>query len=171
MSDEDLSVIWRGFEARLERLEDLVRELDSVVRGSRRNKDPGIVAEQDRMDELLIRLNAVIFQDSTGKHGLAHDVEVLMGRQVGEDRRSEFRWKYWAPTFLAILSLTVTALMNLDKIKANLPKYHPGPLEAKIDRAKRPRGKKIIKIRIVPPPTLPPENPPSEPLKESQPKN
>lgn len=152
MSEED--VIWRGLEARLERLEDIVKDLDETVRGSRRTKDPGLVADQDRMDHELRKLNAVVFTDSTGKHGLAHDVDVLMGRQAGVDRRSEFRWKYWAPTFLALLALVVTMLTNLDKIKSNLPKYHPGPLEAQIDQAKRPRGKKLVRYRRV-------QNPPS----------
>jgi len=167
MSDEDFNVIWRGFEARLERLEDLVKELDQTVRGSRRTKDPGLIAEADRFDHELRRLNAVVFTDATDTHGLVHDVNVLMGRQVGSDRRSEFRWKYWMPTMLAILAMILTILVNLDKIKANLPKYHPSPLEKKIDRAKHPRGRKIVKIRVIPPPMPPQESPASQSTKES----
>lgn len=155
MGDDE--VIWRGFEARLERLEDIVKDLDETVRGSRRTKDPGLVAEQDRMAYDLRKLNAVVFTDSTGKHGVAHDVDVLMGRQAGVDRRSEFRWKYWMPTLLSLLALAVTFLANLDKIRQNLPSYHPGPLEQKIDQAKHPKGKILYRVHHVQ------EKAPSEP--------
>lgn len=147
MQNEEENVIWRGFEARIERLENLVQALNDVIEGNRHRRIIGLASEQDRMDLELRKLNAVVFTDSTGKHGLAHDVDVLMGRQAGADRRSEFRWKYWAPTLLALLALTTTILTNLDKIKANLPLYHPGPLEAKIDQAKHPKGKVIYRIR------------------------
>ena len=147
--DDEENALWRGFEARLERLEDIIRELDEILRGDRRRKIVGLLADQDRMDLELRKLNAVVFTDSTGKHGLAHDVDVLMGRQAGVDRRSEFRWKYWMPTVLALLALAATILTNLDKIKANLPQYHPAPLEAKIDQARHPKGKTLYRVRRV----------------------
>ncbi len=161
MTDEDFNVIWRGLEARLERLEDTVKDLDEAIRGSRRTKDPGLVAEQDRIDLIVRKLSAVVFTDSTGKHGLAHDVDVLMGRQVGADRRSEFRWKYWIPTLLAILAMVLTFLTNLDQIKQNWPHLHLSPLEKKIEKAKHPKGRKIVKIRVIGAPMPSPVNPPS----------
>ncbi len=148
MNDED-QPIWRGFEARLERLEDLVRDLDESLRGDRRHRIIGLLGEHSKLEELVTKLNAVVFMDSTGKHGLAHDVDVLMGRQSGADRRSEFRWKYWIPTLLALLAMAVTILTNLDKIRQNLPTDHPGPLEKKIEQARHPRGKKIYRTRII----------------------
>lgn len=147
--NEDDNVIWRGFEARIERLEDIVQDLDASLRGDRRQKIIGLLADWDRHDSELRRLNAVVFTDSTGKHGLAHDIDVLMGRQAGADRRSEFRWKYWIPTLLALLAMAVTILTNLDQIKKNLPKDHPGPLERQIEEAKHPKGRRIVRIRHV----------------------
>lgn len=160
--NEEENALWRGFEARLERLEHKVQELLDIVHGNRYKKIVGLESDVDRMDSDIRKLNAVMFMDSTGKHGVAHDVEVLMGRQAGVDRRSEFRWKYWMPTLLALLALTVTVLTNLEKIRSNFPKYHPGPLELKIDQAKHPKGKKIVRYRTVPVP--------SEDTEESPPK-
>lgn len=162
MNEEDNS-LWRGFEARLERLEDIVRDLDESLRGDRRRRLIGLLAEHSKLEDSVTKLNAVVFMDSTGKHGLAHDVDVLMGRQTGADRRSEFRWKYWIPTLLALLAMTVTVLTNLDKIKKNLPVDHPGPLEKKIEQAKHPRGKKIYHLRVTShPPEPSQEKAPSE---------
>ncbi len=148
--NEDENALWRGFEARIERLEDIVRELDEVLRGDRRKRIIGLLPEYDRMDSEVRKLNAIIFMDSTGKHGLAHDVDVLMGRQTGADRRSEFRWKYWVPTLLAVLALVVTILTNWTQIKEDFPKDHPAPLEQAIEKAKRPKGKKIVRYHSVP---------------------
>ncbi len=159
MNEED-NPLWRGLDARLERLEDLVHDLDESLRGDRRRRIVGLLAEHTRIEDLVTKLNAVVFMDSTGKHGLAHDVDVLMGRQTGADRRSEFRWKYWIPTLLAILAMTVTILTNLDKIRQNLPTDHPGPLEKKIEQARHPRGKKIFRTRII-------SEEPSEPTKDT----
>ncbi len=148
--NEEENALWRGFEARLERLEDMVREFDELLRGDRRRKVVGLLADQDRMDAELRKLNAVVFTDSTGKHGVAHDVDVLMGRQAGVDRRSEFRWKYWIPTLLAVLAMATTILTNLDKILQNLPKPKLSPLEEKIEKAKHPKGKTLYRVHHVP---------------------
>lgn len=162
--NEDENVIWRGFEARIERLENLVQELNDVVEGNRHRRIIGLAPEQDRMDLELRKLNAVVFTDSTGKHGLAHDVDVLMGRQVGADRRSEFRWKYWIPTILSVLALVVTILTQWGQIKGNFPKDHPGPLEQEIEKAKHPKGKTIYRVHRVQ------AEVPSEPTEETPPK-
>jgi hypothetical protein len=162
--DNEENALWRGFEARIERLEDMVRELDEALRGSRHKRVIGLLPEYDRMDSEVRKLNAIIFMDSTGKHGLAHDVDVLMGRQAGVDRRSEFRWKYWIPTLLAVLAMIVTVLTNLGKIKENFPKYHPAPLEKAIDQAKHPKGKTLYRVRRVQEKVL------SDDTKESLPK-
>lgn len=164
MNDEE-HPIWRGFEARIERLEDVVHDLDEMLRGDRHRKIIGLLAEQDRMDADLRKINAVVFTDSTGKHGLAHDVDVLMGRQAGIDRRSEFRWKYWIPTLLAVLALSITILTNWVQIKQNFPKDHPGLLEQEIEKAKHPKGKRLYRVRHIQ------EKAPSdEDTKESPPK-
>lgn len=148
--NEDENALWRGFEARIERLEDIVRDLDETLRGDRRKKLIGLLAEQDRMDLELRKLNAVVFTDSTGRRGIAHDVDVLMERRSGKDRRFEFIWKYWIPLALSAVALAITVTINWDKIQARLPKYHPGPLEAKIDSARHPRSpKKIYRVRHV----------------------
>lgn len=162
MNDEE-NALWRGFEARIERLEDIARDFDEVLRGDRRKRIIGLLAEHDRMDKELTKLNAVVFMDSTGKHGLAHDVDVLMDRRTGKDRRSQFLWGFWTAITVAVISSGTAILTNWDKIKANLPKYHPGPLEQKIEQAKRPKGKTLYKVRHVQ------AEAPSESTKESNP--
>lgn len=145
---------------KLEELKVQVRDLDRTIRGGR----DSLLSEYRRHDAELARINAVLFQDPTGQKGLLHDVDVLMGRRGYDNQRREFRWKYWIPTVLALVALTATTLTNLDKIKANLPKYHPGKLEQAIEKAKRPRAhKKTVIYRNVP------ASPPSETDESSQP--
>lgn len=144
--NEDENAIWRGFEARFERLEDIVRDMDEILRGDRRSKTIGLLAEQDRHDQELRKLNAVVFLDSTGKRGLAHDVDVLMERRSGQEKRMELRWGFWTAIIVAVISAATALLTNLDKIKKNLPKDHQSPLEQKIERAKHPKSPKKIYI-------------------------
>ncbi len=165
--NEDENAFWRGFEARLERVEDIVRDLDAILRGDRRSKTIGLLAEQDRHDQELRKLNAVVFMDSTGKHGLAHDVDVLMERRSGQERRTELRWGFWTAIIVALISSGAAVLTNLDKIKNLFPVEHLGIVEQKIEKARHPKGKKIYRYRIVPPPEAVPEKAPSEDIKES----
>jgi len=149
--NEDENVIWRGIDARLERLEDMVQELDAALRGDRRRKIIGLLPEWDRHDAELRRLNALVLGDVAGSNkGMAHDVDVLMDRRSGKDRRAQLQWGFWTAITVAVISSGTAILTNLEKIKANLPKYHPGPLEAQIEKAKHPKGKKIYRIRVVP---------------------
>ncbi len=150
MNEEDNSQ-WRGLDARTERLEDLTRELDELLRGSRRTKQTGLVADQERMELEVRKLNAVVFVDSTGKRGIAHDVDYLMDRRSGNDRREGFRWTFWGLILATLISSGTALLTNWDRIKNLLPKDHPGPLEMKIEKARRPRSpKKIFRLRVVP---------------------
>lgn len=144
--NEDENAIWRGFEARFERLEDIVRDMDEILRGDRRSKTIGLLAEQDRHDQELRKLNAVVFLDSTGKRGLAHDVDVLMERRSGQEKRMELRWGFWTAIIVAVISAATAILTNLDQIKKNLPMNHPSTLEQKIERAKHPKSPKKIYI-------------------------
>jgi hypothetical protein len=137
---------------KLEEVKAQLKDLERAVRGGR----DSLLSEYRRHDQELTRIHAVLFQDPTGQKGLLHDVDVLMGRRSYDNTRKEFRWKYWIPTVLAVVALAATTLTNLDKIKANLPKYHPGPLEKRIDQAKHPRGKKIYRTRVT-------KSPPQEP--------
>lgn len=158
--NEDENVIWRGFEARIERLEDLIHELDELLRGSRKSKHSGIVADQERMELELRKLNAVVFVDSTGKRGIAHDVDYLMDRKSGAERREGFKWTFWGLILATLISSLSAILPNLDKIKNLWTKTPPFPWETRIVRVKH---KKIYRVRVVP------EQTPSDDTKESQP--
>jgi len=146
----DDNAIWRGIESRLEHLEDIIRELDEILRGDRKRKIVGLLAEWDRHDHELRKLNAVVFVDSTGKRGLAHDVDYLMDRRSGQERREQFKWGFWTAIAVALISSTTMLLTNWEKVQKILPKQKLSPLEKKIERAKHPTGKKIYKVRIIP---------------------
>lgn len=148
----------------IEDLQDRVKELDLVLRGERGRG--GLIAEYERHDEKLTRLYAVIFQDPTGQKGVLHDVDILMGRRSDSLESKKLRWQSWTAILVAIIGATALLTINWDKVKALVPKYHPSPLEAQIDRAKRPRGKKIVRYRKIqgpietptPDPVLPSES-------------
>lgn len=151
--NEDDNVNWRGLEARIERLENRIQELQDIVEGNRHRKIIGLVTEQDRMDLELRKVNAVLFQDPTGQKGLLHDVDVLMGRRKYDNQSREMKWKFATEVVVKILALVGILLLGWDKMEALYLKIihqKPSPLEAKIERAKRPKGKTIYRVRHVP---------------------
>ena len=163
VNDEE-NALWRGFEARIERLEHLVEELLDIVNGNRHRKIVGLASEQDRMDLELRKINAVLFQDPTGQKGLLHDVDFLMGRRKYDNQSRELKWKLATEIVIKILALVGILLLGWDKMEGlykKLLNQKQSPLEERIEQAKHPKGKKIFRIRIVP------EKPISDPTKDS----
>lgn len=147
--NEDENIIWRGFEARLERIEDIVNELDSSLRGDRRRKIIGLLPEWDQHTTELRQIRTLMFGDAAGSNkGMAHDVDVLMDRRSGKERRSQLLWGFWTAIAVAVISSITAILTSWDKIQPLL-KDHPAPLEQAIEKAKHPRGKTILRVRRV----------------------
>lgn len=147
---------------KFEDLQDRIRELEITLHGKRAKT--GILAEYERHDELLARLYAVVWQDPTGKTGLLHDVDVLMGRRSDKVQGAQYKWQFWGLILATLISSGAAVLVSWDKIIKLIPKDHPGPLERKIERARHPKAKnKIIQYRVVPAPKEPnPDEAPSQ---------
>lgn len=144
----------------LEDLQDRVKDFDAILRGERGHG--GLISEYERHDEMLTRLYAVVIQDSTGKKGLLHDIDYLMGRKSSRDQMRGIRWQTAATILAALLAAMANIAPHWDKIKKSLPPL--SPLEKKIEKAKHPKGKKIIRYRVVPAPANPPSaDGPTEP--------
>ncbi len=147
--NEEENLYWRGFDARLARIEDLVQGLDESLRGDRRKKIIGLLAEFDRLDERVRQLYAVVIGDAASNHGMRHDVDMLMGRRKYDGQIKEFRWKHVIPTLLAILALTISFLANLDKILKTFRQPSQDPVDQMIEKAKHPKGKTLVRYRHV----------------------
>lgn len=162
MNDEE-NALWRGFEARLERLEHLITEVLDIVNGNRHRKIIGLASEQDRMDLELRKINAVLFQDPTGQKGLLHDIDFLMGRRKYDNQSRELKWKFATEVVVKILALVGVLLLGWDKMEGLYKKIinqKPSPLEQRIEQAKHPKSpKKIYRYRVVPAPSDDPKEP------------
>lgn len=147
MSEEDPK--WQDayiLNDRIDRLQERIKQLEFIVRDGKDN----LRSEYERHDQMLTRMYSVFYQDATGKKGLFHDVDVLMGRRNDEDESRGLKWQAWAIIVGAILTFLVGILHELPKIKIELQRIDP--LEKPIERAKRPRGRKIARIRFIPNP-------------------
>lgn len=128
----------------VEDLQERIRDLDNILRGEKGNA--GLIAEYERHDDMITKLYAVVIQDSTGKKGLLHDIDYLMGRKSDRDKNKQYKWSFWTAITVAAISAATMLVTNWDKIKKNLPVDHPGPLEAKIEAS---RHKKIVRRHYV----------------------
>jgi hypothetical protein len=135
---------------RLDEMEDLLRDVDLVIRGDPREDRDGLVTQLHEIQTRLSRLDAVIFVDSTGRKGLQHEVEEILS---GE-RRTESRWKYTTTVVVAVISVIGSLILSWDKIAAffrekRIDTHHQAP-KAKSQRKKVSH----VRYRVVPAPEV-----------------
>lgn len=146
----------------LEDIEQVLTRWDRILRGDPQEDLIGLT-EQIRNLELDIRkINAVLFMDSTGKRGIAHDIDVLMDRKKARTEGSQYRWQFWT-TFVAALIAALTAILtNWDKIRKSLP--NPIQIEEGFLKSRKPKPIRKVRRRALTPPSSltgeSPENPP-----------
>lgn len=110
-------------DGRLDVVEEKLDGLDDVLRGNPKEGIGSLIAQVDAMENQINTLRSVIFVDSTGKKGLQHDVAELLS----EERKQEFKWKFWAPVIVAFISLIGSAIINWDRISAYLTPHSTPP--------------------------------------------
>lgn len=121
-------------DARVDKIEEIVGDLDETIRGNSKDEIGGLVARLREMEFHTTRLNAIIFVDSTGKKGLKHDVEELLeGR---EDRRTV--WKSWKEIAVAII-MSGTIGYFWPEIKAKIEAPRTDIVGKEIELAVHPR--------------------------------
>lgn len=158
--DENLASLnasQRVWDQELSQIRAILDEIDDLLRGDTQRETSGIIGRLERLEHEITKANAVLFVDSTGKKGLAHDVDVLMGRI--EERK--VRWSSLTAIIVAVISSLTLLLTNLDKLKHLLPKDNPDQVSRMIEKAKRKKGKPIIRYRVLktPPDSTPADEP------------
>jgi flagellar hook-associated protein FlgK len=96
----------------LDQIDETLDALDKVIRGDYENSRDGLMARLHDLEQEIRKLNAVVFQDSTGKKGLVATVDVLVsGRMDSLERR-----KSNVSIIIAIITSVALVLTNLDRI-------------------------------------------------------
>ena len=120
---------------RLSQIEEAIKDLDLILRGDPSDERDGMTAQIHQIQTALARINAVVFVDSTGKHGLVKDVEEL---KTGE-HLIENHWKFFTSVAVALLSLVGLMLTNWDRITSYLRRPSEDRVSQMIEDAKRPK--------------------------------
>lgn len=84
---------------RLDDLEEALSRQDKLVRGDPDRETAGFLERLHEVEALVAKLNGVVFQDATGKHGLVKEVEALTNRR--QDR--QFTWRNVTEVVIAII--------------------------------------------------------------------
>lgn len=117
---------------RLTEIDETLKAIDYILRGDPLEGTDGLLTQMHQTQTDLSRLNAVIFQDSTGKAGALKDIEKLKSRE----NNAEHRWKFWTAIAVGVIGL-LTA--NWDRIVSYAKAPSKDPVENMIDEAKHPR--------------------------------
>ncbi len=146
------------------------RENDVTLRGERGKA--GLVSEYERLDDKTTKLYAVIFQDATGRKGILHDIDFLMGRKKDREEGSSHRWTFVQGVVLALVSaitaITV-ALLAIEPVRKSVGQYIESrfspekPKKKPAVRQSRPRrARKVVPMSPVIEPEMTSGNSPAE---------
>jgi len=145
---------------RIDGISDKLEEIDDLLRGDPVTQAEGILEQLHGMRIELSRLNSTIFMDSTGKRGVAHDVDVLMGRRSQRDQSVQYKWQFWAMVIGAAITAGTTILVKWKEIKEALPIIH---LSKQPQSQSIRRPKKKLPIKPSPAISAPPSDLPQTP--------
>lgn len=154
-------------------LQEQVRELkrwkvetDAALRGH--GPHIGLFAEYERLDEMYRKLYAVIWQDSTGRKGMVHDVDFLMGRSKNHDEISVRRWTFAQGVVVALVSalaaITV-AVLSIEPVRKQIGIWVDSHFSTRLHPGSKTRTRRIgnkSKRRQQPPPEEEPQDEPSD---------
>lgn len=148
------------------------RDTDGTLRGH--SGHPGLIAEYEKLDDLYRRLYSVVWQDSTGKKGMAHDVDFLMGRSKFHENAVNRRWTLLEKLLLALVSaitaITV-ALLAAEPVRNAIGSAIEVRWAKVVPPAKQkaPSKHKKVKRRVVAPASLAPTEATDDGVKEDVP--
>lgn len=144
---------------RLDQIDETLDALDRTIRGDYEKDTDGLIARFKGLELSITKLNAVVFQDSTGKKGLVGTVDALVSRRMDAvDRR-----KNTVSIIVAIITSTALVLTNIDRLGdfwiKIFGKEKPDKLQVMLERAKRPPRTTRVRVHRV----IDYSQPPAEP--------
>ena len=140
---------------RLDEIEEHLDQIDHLLEGRPDDKnDNGLKGDIHEIAVGLNSLRALMQPDSLGAGGVIHRLKALEKKAGFDEKREEYRWKFWLALIGFVSAATVAVISNLDRIEAFLNRHDkPDKVSQMIENAKHPRPRhRHIKI-VIPPET------------------
>lgn len=125
----------------LEDLDEKLDQLDNLLRGDPVKETGGIIEQLHDLHTAVSKLSAAVFMDSTGKLGLVHDVDVLMGRRSDREKSAARMWTFWTAVATAAISSGALLLTKWDVVSKFFKPGQPDKVEQMIENVKHPKSK------------------------------
>jgi hypothetical protein len=124
-------------------IEKQLSEIDNILRGEPANNIESLVENVNALKTDMRKVNRVFFDKDYLGHGDGVSFLIFLynqekTRQKESDARSGYKWGFWTAVVVAVIGLAGLVITNKDQIEKWWPHDHPAPLEAAIEKAKRP---------------------------------
>lgn len=139
-----LNAAQRVWDRELVVIRKLLGEFDRLLRGDIEKDTDGLISRIHYQENEVNLLKAVLLKDKAGGKGLVGRVEDI---ENGE-KRADRKLKVWIAVLSLLSALLATLASNFDRLDTYF-KRKSDPVANAIDRAKRPKGKPIVKFRII----------------------
>ncbi len=142
----------------LAKIERQLTEIDDILRGDKQNKIDGLIPDNNFLKKEINKFNQIFNKDYLNHGGLVsfityiHDRE--KDRQENERESRGYKWGFWGVILAAVIGAAAVILTNKEQIEKWWAHPKLAPLEQTIEKAKHPKGKKIVKVHVItePPP-------------------
>ncbi len=125
-------------------LDDLQIQLEEFrveIEGDPKRRDPGLIGQVNAIETSLNSVQRVLQPDATGNSGLIAEFRKLKNTVQFGERRSEYRWKFWAAIGAAALLLVREVIHDLPQIKTFLNSPAEDALGRIVEHAKHPKAR------------------------------
>ncbi len=126
---------------------------DLILRGDPARNKEGLIEAVNLLRNEINKFNRIFDKDYLGHGGLVSFITYVYDRERERDEaRKEsrgYKWGFWGTILAAAIGAAAIVLTNRDQIEKWWTRPKLAPLEQTIERAKHPRGKKIVRVRVI----------------------
>lgn len=140
---------------------------DLILRGDPGRNKEGIIEAVNLLRNEINKFNRIFDKDYLGHGGLVSFITFVYEREKERDeaRRENrgYMWGFWGVILAALIGAAAVVLTNKEQIEKWWAHRKLAPFERQIEKAKHPKGKKIVRVRVIK------EDPPDDSVSDSVP--
>ncbi len=126
---------------------------DLMLRGDPINNKKGLIEQANHLENEINKFNQIFNKDYLNHGGLISFITYVYNREKErEEAKKEsrgYKWAFWTVVVGAVIGLAGLVITNKEQIEKWWAQPKLAPLEQEIERSKHPRGKKIIRVRVI----------------------
>ncbi len=99
-------------DAELDEIQGELAHLDRILRGDPEERQPGLLADLDRLETKVREFDSLLNADSAGNPGLLKKIDKVLDNRERAEKREGYHWTFWT-AFLPVVVVQLLILIGL----------------------------------------------------------